>query len=103
MVSIMSTLVVKNLPDQLHEKLKKQAVRNHRSVTKEVVSLIEASVAEQGPQANPAQPVKVKVGAELGIEDIKAAIVDGRFAHYRSLDEVNEWVDELRQDRDVAP
>ncbi len=31
----MTTLVIKNLPDGLHARLKEQAQRNHRSVTKE--------------------------------------------------------------------
>jgi hypothetical protein len=36
--------------------------------------------------------------------EILAAIRDGRFARFRSLEEVNAYVGELRQDRDdVAP
>lgn len=61
----MSTLVVKNLPQELYDKLKQQAERNHRSVTKEIVSLIEASVAEQGSQAARAQPFEVRAVDEL--------------------------------------
>ena len=34
----MSTLVIKNLPEDLHARLKEQAERNRRSVTKEAVS-----------------------------------------------------------------
>jgi plasmid stability protein len=98
----MSTLVIKNLPEDLHEKLKEQAKRNHRSVTKEVVSLIECSVA--GREANrPPRIAEPRDRYEPDIDEIRKAIEEGRFARYGSLDEVNEWVDELRQDRDVAP
>lgn len=98
----MSTLVIKNLPESLHEKLKLRAQRNHRSVTKEVISLIEAGV--NTPPVKAAQnAAPASGGGALTIEEIEAAIFDGRFARYRSLDEVNAWMDELRQDRDVAP
>lgn len=98
----MSTLVIKNLPEDLHAKLRAQAERNHRSVTKEVVRLIEIGV--NAPPAKAAQiAAPASGGGGLTIEEIEAAIADGRFARYRSLDEVNSWMDELRQDRDVAP
>lgn len=99
MVNTMSTLVVKNLPDQLHEKLRRQARRNHRSVTKEVVHLIEAGVAGQRPKPQLSPPLKLK-GGPVTIEKIEAAIADDRYAHYKSLDEVNRYMDELRADRD---
>lgn len=46
----MSTIVVKNLPDHLDLLLKQRAEQNHRSMTKEVVHLIEARL-----QAAPAR------------------------------------------------
>lgn len=73
----MSTLVVKNLPDQLHEQLKRQAQRNHRSVTKEVVNLIEAGV--RGRQTAVELPPLIKLkGGPITIEEIEAAIAEGR-------------------------
>jgi plasmid stability protein len=73
----MGTLVVKNLPEELHEKLKRQAKRNHRSVTKEVVHLIEAGVAAQRPKVRLSPPLKLK-GGPVTIEEIEAAIAEGR-------------------------
>lgn len=96
----MSTLVVKNLPEQLHEQLRRQAERNHRSVTKEVVSLIEAGVAAQRSAATPLSPLRLKSGRGLTSEEIEAAITDNRYSRYKSLDEVNRYMDELRADRD---
>ncbi|MGH8453901.1 MAG: FitA-like ribbon-helix-helix domain-containing protein [Nevskiales bacterium] len=96
----MSTLVVKNLPDQLHEQLKLRAQRNHRSVTKEVVSLIEASVNARRPNKELPPPLKLKSGHMLTIEEIEVAIADSRYAHINSVDELNRYMDKLRADRD---
>ncbi len=73
----MSTLVVKNIPDHLHELLKRQARRNHRSVTKEVVSLIEAGVVTQKSKFKLPPPLKLK-GGPITLEEIEAAIADGQ-------------------------
>ncbi len=74
----MSTIVVKNFPDHLHALLKQRAEHNHRSMTKEVVHLIEA-----GLQAAPARrplppPVKLRSGRMLSIDEIEAAIAEGQ-------------------------
>jgi plasmid stability protein len=74
----MSTIVVRNLPDHLHALLKQRAEQNHRSMTKEVVHLIEA-----GLQATPARrplppPVKLRSGRMLSIDEIEAAIAEGQ-------------------------
>ncbi|PTL36102.1 hypothetical protein CLG94_05395 [Candidatus Methylomirabilis limnetica] len=74
----MSTLVIKNFPEKLHVRLKAQAQRHHRSVTKEVVSLIESVLAapRQPPKLSP--PLKLASGDRPTIEDIEAAIAEGR-------------------------
>lgn len=58
----MSTLVIKNFADDLHARLKAQAERNRRSVTKEVISIIERdlTVRRIAPRLSP--PVKLKGG-----------------------------------------
>lgn len=99
----MSTLVVKNIPDQLHAQLKRQAERNHRSVTKEVVSLIEAGVVAQKQKLELPPPLKLKSGKTLTIEEIGDAIIDGRYVSFKSQAELNAWMDELRADRDDVP
>ncbi|HWQ70495.1 MAG TPA: hypothetical protein VN494_11210 [Patescibacteria group bacterium] len=74
----MSTLVIKNFPEELHARLKTQAQRHHRSVTKEVVSLIESGLVtpRQPPKLSP--PLKLASGYRPTIEDIEAAIAEGR-------------------------
>ena len=79
----MPTLVVKNLPEQLHERLRAQALEHHRSMTKEVVALIEqgllapnAAAVKQGAPALP--KLRHIKGGPLTAEWIASAIADGR-------------------------
>ena len=73
----MSTLVIKNLPDALHARLKDQAERNRRSVTQEAISLIESGIVL--PRVAPTLPPPVKLkGGPLTTVDIDAAIDEGR-------------------------
>ena len=74
----MSTLVIKNLPEHLHAALKSQAQRNHRSLNKEAVALIEQAIASprMAPQLSP--PLQLRSGRMLTMEDIEAAIKEGQ-------------------------
>lgn len=46
----MTSLVIKNIPEGLHERLKRRAARNHRSLSKEIIAVLEAVDAEPAPQ-----------------------------------------------------
>jgi hypothetical protein len=37
----MPSLVIKNLPPEVHRRLKEQAVKNHRSMTKQAIDILE--------------------------------------------------------------
>lgn len=41
----MKTMTLKNIPDQLLERVRQQAERNHRSVNQEVINCLDMSVA----------------------------------------------------------
>ena len=73
----MSTLVIRNLPDDLHARLKEQAERNRRSVTMEVVTLIELGTAAQRTAPTLSPPIKLK-GGPLTDKDIEALTGRGR-------------------------
>lgn len=45
----MGTLVIKNVPEPLHDKLKRQAERNHRSVNEEVIAILEQAFGLRVP------------------------------------------------------
>ncbi len=59
----MSVLVIKNLPEAVHERLKQRATRNHRSLNKEAIAVLEAAVIEPKP-------------AEMTIAEKFAALAD---------------------------
>jgi hypothetical protein len=72
-----STLVIKNLPDPLHARLREQAERNRRSVTQEAISLIEAGITV--PRLAPTLPPPVKLkGGPLKTDEIESWVDEGR-------------------------
>jgi hypothetical protein len=73
----MSTIVVKNVPEALHARLKAQAERNRRSVTKELLTLIESGTAAKRIAPVLPPPIKLKDGP-LTDEDLAAWRNDGR-------------------------
>lgn len=74
----MSTIVIKNLPDDLHARLKQRAEHNHRSMTKEVVHLIETGLGSGAAPRPLPPPVRLRSGRMLDIEEIEAAIAEGQ-------------------------
>jgi plasmid stability protein len=74
----MSTLVVKNLPEELHEKLRRQAKRNHRSINKEAVAVLEQALGGERQSLELSPPLRLRGGYRPTIEDIEAAIAEGR-------------------------
>lgn len=77
--SSVSTLVIKNLPEPLHERLKAQAIEHRRSVTQQAIVLLEQGLLDK-PRRAPvllAPPYALK-GGPLTIEQIEAAIEDSR-------------------------
>lgn len=72
----MSTIVVKNFPERLHERLKKRAEHNHRSMTKEVVHLVEAGLAAAPATPPLPTPVSLRSGRKITAQEIEAAIAD---------------------------
>lgn len=41
----MSGFLIKNMPERLHEQLKRRADRNHRSLTKEALAILEEALS----------------------------------------------------------
>ncbi len=74
----MSALVIKNLPDHLHAQLKLQAQRNHRSLTKEAIQLLEAGLSGSTPARALPPLIKLKGGHRATIEEVEAYIADGQ-------------------------
>ncbi len=75
----MSTLVLKNVPEQLHERLKAQAAEHRRSLTQEAIVVLEQGLLTR-PRRAPVPlppPIKLKSGP-VTTEWILAAIAEGR-------------------------
>ena len=45
----MATVTIKNIPDEIYEKIKLQATANHRSVNSEIISIFEHAVQKRTP------------------------------------------------------
>jgi plasmid stability protein len=74
----MPTLVVKNLPDKLHAQLRRQAERNHRSVTKEVVSLLEQGLNTGVAEPWPPPPMDLRTRRPVTAKALARAVNEGR-------------------------
>jgi hypothetical protein len=77
----MPTLVVRNIPEMLHQRLKQQATLHHRSVNMEVVALIEQGLLAPRVTRRPAQDLPPLVRLPSGLlttEWIDCAIAEGR-------------------------
>jgi plasmid stability protein len=82
----MPTLTLKNVPEELHRRLKARAERNHRSLNREAIRLLEAAVAT--PQASvrdeaweQAQALRARLAEEgvwITAEEVHTAIDEGR-------------------------
>lgn len=74
----MAALVIKNLPENLHRRLKEEAARNRRSMTQHAVLLLEQALeGGRTPGArNPPQPIDL--GVRHDRKWINAAIREGR-------------------------
>lgn len=74
----MSTLVIKNLPEELHMRLRAQAHRNHRSLTKEAITMLEQALTHESVRRPLPPAVLLRSGRMLSIEDIESAIAQDR-------------------------
>ncbi len=56
----MPSLVIKNLPEDIHVKLKEQAARHHRSMTREAIAILSEAVGNMSAREMPA-PYKGRI------------------------------------------
>jgi hypothetical protein len=73
----MGTLVIKNLPEELHGRLREQAERNRRSVTKEAITLIERGLGSSRSAPALSPPLKLK-GGPVTARELESWIARGR-------------------------
>lgn len=74
----MSALLIKDFPPELHRKLKEEAARNHRSMTRQALALLEQALS--GPERNAADflPKPLKPSGKIAPDDVVSVIRKGR-------------------------
>jgi plasmid stability protein len=70
----MPSILIKDIPTDLHERLRKAAVRDHRSMSKEVIALLEATLAERPAEL----PPPVELAFALTQDWLERAVSEGR-------------------------
>ena len=81
----MVTITVKNIPEEIYERIKLQAKANHRSVNSEIISIFEQAIPKR-------TPIDVKETLE------RARKVRELTAHYTiTQDEIDRWKKEGRE------
>ena len=74
----MATLVIENLPDELHARLEEQARRHRRSLTQEAIALLEVGLGQDAGTCRLPAPIRLRSGHRPTVEEIENAIVEGR-------------------------
>ncbi|MCC7019536.1 MAG: hypothetical protein IT332_07265 [Ardenticatenales bacterium] len=78
----MATLTLKNLPDALYERLKKQALRQRRSINQEAIVCIEQCLgptyADEERLQEALQAFRERAGIYVTRAEIEEAIDEGR-------------------------
>jgi plasmid stability protein len=70
----MSSLLIKNMPEELHKKLKEQAKKHRRSMTQEAITILEQELLTLSPEI----PPPVQGTRNLPQDMLTGAIKDGR-------------------------
>ena len=73
----MSSIMIKDVPPELHRRLRLDAKRHHRSMNKHVIAVLEAVLGDDGGGVNRARP-PVRGRFELTDEWLSAAKRRGR-------------------------
>ncbi len=70
-------LSVKNVPDALAEQLRARAARNHRSLQRELLSLLEAVVDESAPTPAPPMPASPRMSIDEVVQQSRQLFPGG--------------------------
>lgn len=78
----MPSITVKNIPEEIYEKVKEQAAAHHRSINSEIIACLEKSVTSTRPSAETilqkARHARSMARGSLSAEEIRKAIEEGR-------------------------
>ena len=75
----MATITIKNIPEDLYERLKQSARAHHRSINGELISFMERMLLPTAPSIEEIRAVRVNIPADaISIEELQQAIDSGR-------------------------
>ena len=76
--NIMSGLLIKDFPPELHRKLKDAAARHHRSMTRQALALLEQALSVETRNAAELLPKPIKPARPVPASSVVAVIREGR-------------------------
>ena len=74
----MSALLIKDFPPELHRKLKDEAARHHRSMTRQALALLEQALSSEARNAAELLPKPLKPSKPVTANNVVAIIREGR-------------------------
>jgi plasmid stability protein len=74
----MSGLLIKDFPPELHRKLKEEAARHHRSMTRQALALLEQALTSETRNAAELLPKPLKPAKPVTANNVVAIIREGR-------------------------
>ncbi|MDD5329047.1 MAG: hypothetical protein PHX38_03520 [Sulfuricella sp.] len=74
----MPGLLIKDFPPELHARLKLEAARNHRSMTRQALMLLEQALRGSGAKPGPTPPEPIDLGVSHDSEWVYRAAREGR-------------------------
>lgn len=82
----MSGLLIKDFPPELHRKLKEEAARHHRSMTRQALALLEQALSSSARNAADLLPTKpLKLAKPVTTNSVVAVLREGRDSGKSSL------------------
>ncbi|MCX7169555.1 MAG: hypothetical protein NTY41_04500 [Proteobacteria bacterium] len=76
----MPGLLIKDFPPELHRKLREEAARYHRSMTRQALAMLEQALSSPARNAAEQLPTPLKPARKLISRDVVAVIRRGREA-----------------------
>ena len=74
----MPGLLIKDFPPELHRRLKEEAARYHRSMTRQALTLLEQALSAPARNAADLLPAPIKPKKPVTPNDVVAVIREGR-------------------------
>jgi plasmid stability protein len=81
----MAGLLIKDFPPELHRRLKEEAARYHRSMTRQALALLEQALSAPARNAADLLPEPLKLEKPVVPSDVVAVIREGRDSGKTSL------------------